>query len=64
MGLDPNIGFLHEINHSKQPLVYDLQELYTENTENFAENKTKNNENKEIITSEVKSVPDTIGVVQ
>ena len=28
IGLDPNIGFLHEINPSKQPLVYDLQELY------------------------------------
>ena len=28
IGLDPNIGFLHEINASKTPLVYDLQELY------------------------------------
>jgi CRISPR-associated protein Cas1 len=28
IGLDPDIGFLHEINPSKQPLVYDLQELY------------------------------------
>ena len=28
IGLDPNIGFLHEINDSKTPLVYDLQELY------------------------------------
>ena len=28
IGLDPNIGFLHEINSGKQPLVYDLQELY------------------------------------
>lgn len=28
IGLDTNIGFLHEINPSKQPLVYDLQELY------------------------------------
>ncbi len=27
-GLDSNIGFLHEINDSKTPLVYDLQELY------------------------------------
>jgi CRISPR-associated protein Cas1 len=28
IGLDQNIGFLHEINDSKTPLVYDLQELY------------------------------------
>ncbi len=28
IGLDPNIGFLHEINDSKTPLVYDFQELY------------------------------------
>jgi len=28
IGLDANIGFLHEINASKTPLVYDLQELY------------------------------------
>ena len=28
MGLDQDIGFLHEINKSKTPLVYDLQELY------------------------------------
>jgi CRISPR-associated protein Cas1 len=28
IGLDPNIGFLHEISSGKQPLVYDLQELY------------------------------------
>ena len=28
IGLDSNIGFLHEINDSKTPLVYDLQELY------------------------------------
>jgi CRISPR-associated protein Cas1 len=28
IGLDPDIGFLHEITPSKQPLVYDLQELY------------------------------------
>ena len=28
VGLDPTIGFLHEINASKTPLVYDLQELY------------------------------------
>ena len=28
IGLDPNIGFLHEISDSKTPLVYDLQELY------------------------------------
>ncbi len=27
-GLDMQIGFLHEINNSKTPLVYDLQELY------------------------------------
>ena len=28
VGLDQDIGFLHEINKSKTPLVYDLQELY------------------------------------
>ena len=28
IGLDPNIGFLYEINDSKTPLIYDLQELY------------------------------------
>ena len=27
IGLDQNIGFLHEMNDSKTPLVYDLQEL-------------------------------------
>ena len=27
-GLDLSIGFLHEIAHSKHPLVYDLQELF------------------------------------
>jgi len=27
-GLDPTIGFLHEINVSKHPLVYDLQEPF------------------------------------
>jgi len=28
IGLDPSIGFLHEIAPSKYPLVYDLQELF------------------------------------
>ena len=28
IGLDPSIGFLHEIAQSKHPLVYDLQELF------------------------------------
>jgi CRISPR-associated protein Cas1 len=28
VGLDPTIGFLHEINASKHPLVYDLQEPF------------------------------------
>ncbi|MEM3845762.1 MAG: CRISPR-associated endonuclease Cas1 [Candidatus Parvarchaeota archaeon] len=28
IGLDPSIGFLHEIAKSKTPLVYDIQELY------------------------------------
>lgn len=28
IGLDPTIGFLHEINPSKYPLVYDLQEPF------------------------------------
>jgi CRISPR-associated protein Cas1 len=28
VGLDPAVGFLHELAPSKQPLVYDLQELY------------------------------------
>lgn len=28
IGLDQDIGFLHEMNESKTPLVYDLQELY------------------------------------
>ena len=28
VGLDPAIGFLHELDESKEPLVYDLQELY------------------------------------
>ena len=27
-GLDPAIGFLHEISQSKLPLVYDIQELF------------------------------------
>lgn len=27
-GLDPTIGFLHELDGSKEPLVYDLQELF------------------------------------
>jgi CRISPR-associated protein Cas1 len=28
VGLGPSVGFLHELAPSKQPLVYDLQELY------------------------------------
>ncbi|PBO85437.1 MAG: CRISPR-associated endonuclease Cas1 [Thaumarchaeota archaeon] len=28
VGLDPSIGFLHEITQSRTPLVYDLQELF------------------------------------
>jgi len=28
IGLDPQIGFLHEILNSRTPLVYDVQELY------------------------------------
>lgn len=28
IGLDPSIGYLHEIAPSKYPLVYDLQELF------------------------------------
>jgi CRISPR-associated protein Cas1 len=28
VGLDPTVGYLHEIAHTKTPLVYDLQELY------------------------------------
>ena len=28
VGLDPAIGFLHELDDSKQPLVYDMQELF------------------------------------
>jgi CRISPR-associated protein Cas1 len=28
VGLDPSIGFLHEIAASKEPLVYDIQELF------------------------------------
>jgi CRISPR-associated protein Cas1 len=28
IGLDPQIGFLHEILNSRTPLVYDIQELY------------------------------------
>jgi CRISPR-associated protein Cas1 len=28
IGLDPSIGFLHEISPSKHPLVYDFQELF------------------------------------
>lgn len=28
VGLDPSIGFLHEPAESKEPLVYDLQELF------------------------------------
>jgi CRISP-associated protein Cas1 len=28
VGLDPTVGFLHELDESKEPLVYDLQELF------------------------------------
>ena len=28
LGLDYSVGFLHEINQSKTPLVYDIQELF------------------------------------
>jgi len=28
VGLDPSIGFLHEISQSRTPLVYDIQELF------------------------------------
>lgn len=28
IGLDPSVGFLHELTQSKTPLVYDIQELY------------------------------------
>jgi len=28
VGLDPSIGFLHEITQSRTPLVYDIQELF------------------------------------
>ena len=28
IGLDVSIGYLHEVDHSKHPLVYDLQELF------------------------------------
>ncbi len=28
VGLDYSIGFLHEINQSRTPLVYDIQELF------------------------------------
>jgi CRISPR-associated protein Cas1 len=28
VGLDPSVGFLHELSPGKTPLVYDLQELY------------------------------------
>jgi len=28
IGLDYSIGFLHEINQNKTPLVYDIQELF------------------------------------
>jgi len=28
IGLDVSIGYLHEIDHSKHPLVYDLKELF------------------------------------
>src|SRR5918912_1418500 len=28
VGLDPTIGFLHELAQSKTPLVYDLQEVF------------------------------------
>ncbi len=28
IGLDTSIGFLHEISHSKHPLIYYIQELF------------------------------------
>jgi CRISPR-associated protein Cas1 len=28
VGLDPSVSFLHDLAESKQPLVYDLQELF------------------------------------
>ena len=28
IGLDPTVGFLHELAESKEPLVYDMQELF------------------------------------
>lgn len=28
VGLEPTIGFLHEVRQTKQPLVYDLQEPF------------------------------------
>jgi len=28
IGLDYSIGFLHEVNQSRTPLVYDIQELF------------------------------------
>ncbi|OLD41853.1 MAG: CRISPR-associated endonuclease Cas1 [Thaumarchaeota archaeon 13_1_40CM_2_39_4] len=28
VGLDPTVGFLHELAESKEPLVYDIQELF------------------------------------
>lgn len=28
VGLDPTVGFLHELDESKEPLVYDIQELF------------------------------------
>jgi CRISPR-associated protein Cas1 len=28
VGLDPAVGFLHELDESKEPLVYDMQELF------------------------------------
>jgi len=28
IGVDVSISYLHEIDHSKHPLVYDLQELF------------------------------------
>ncbi|MGI0012623.1 MAG: CRISPR-associated endonuclease Cas1 [Nitrososphaera sp.] len=28
VGLDPSVGFLHELAESKEPLVYDIQELF------------------------------------
>lgn len=28
VGLDPTVGYVHELHHSKMPLVYDLQELF------------------------------------